>query len=296
MDRETAFIYKTEEGNRDPLQNRISGKFGKLRGENKKALVTFITAGDPDLETTVNLVLTLERAGADIIELGVPYSDPLADGPVIQQASQRALKSGTCLSKIFKAVSLIRQQTQIPIILMTYYNPLLRYGLEKVAADAALSGVDGFIVPDLPMEESGALKVKLSLLNISLIPLVAPTSGAERIKRIIAGGSGFVYCVSLTGVTGVREGLPDNLKEFTGLVRGASSIPVAVGFGISTPQQVAAVSQYCDAVIVGSALVKTIGEKAGMPEFYNIIYRLVKSLKEPLILRKEDSAGLREVK
>jgi len=275
--------------------NRISRKFEQLRGENRKALVTFITAGDPDLETTVELVLTLEKAGADIIELGVPYSDPLADGPVIQQASQRALQSGTCLKKIFDAVAELRQQTDIPIILMTYYNPLLRHGLEKVAADAAVSGVDGFIVPDLPMEESGELKRELTLLNISLIPLVAPTSGLERIKQITAGGSGFIYCVSLTGVTGVREGLPDNLKEFTGAVKSVSPVPVAVGFGISTPQQVAAVSQYCDAVIVGSALVKTIGEKAGMPEFYDIIYRLVKTLKEPLLLKAENSTGLREV-
>ncbi|WP_418789949.1 tryptophan synthase subunit alpha [Phosphitispora sp. TUW77] len=264
------------------LQNRISGKFEELYAENKKALITFITAGDPDIETTIKLVLTLEKAGADIIELGVPYSDPLADGPVIQEASQRALQSGTSLKKILEAVSALRQQTKIPIILMTYYNPLLKYGLQKLATDAFESGVDGFIVPDLPMEESDELKNKLSSMNISLIPLVAPTSGIDRIKQIAAGGSGFVYCVSLTGVTGVRVGLPDNLKEFADSVKSVSKIPVAVGFGISTPQQVAAVSQYCDAVIVGSALVKTIGENAGMPEFYDVIYSLVKSLKEPL--------------
>ncbi|PKM81791.1 MAG: tryptophan synthase subunit alpha [Firmicutes bacterium HGW-Firmicutes-14] len=269
-------------GKKDTVQNRIPEKFSLLAGKGEKALVTFITAGDPDLETTGKLVLTLEKAGADIIELGVPYSDPLADGPIIEQASQRALRSGTTLKKIFRTVTELRRETQIPIILMTYYNPLLRYGLDKVAEDAAIAGVDGFIVPDLPMEESDEFKSLLKPQGICMIPLVAPTSGPRRIKMIAGNAEGFVYCVSLTGVTGVREGVPDNLKEFMGMVREATDTPLAVGFGISNPEQVKVISQYCDAVIVGSALVKTIGEKGSSPELQNEVFRMTESLKGPL--------------
>ncbi len=270
-------------------QNRISEKFAGLVQNGEKALITFITAGDPDLDTTKELVLTLERAGADMIELGVPYSDPLADGPIIQQASQRALKSGTNLKKIFQTVADLRRETQIPIILMTYYNPLLKYGLPQIAADAVVSGVDGFIVPDLPMEEAGEFHSLLIDKGVCLIPLVAPTSGPERIKEISAAGEGFVYCVSLTGVTGVRSGIPDNLQEFMGIVRNVTKKPLAVGFGVSTPQQAAAISEYCNAVIVGSALVKTIGDKGKTPEMVETVYKMVKDLKEPLMAK-----GLKE--
>ena len=282
MKTETAFNSLPETGKSESVQNRITEKFAELAQRREKALITFITAGDPNLETTLDLVLTLEKAGADIIELGVPYSDPLADGPVIQQASQRALKKGANLKKIFAAVAKLRQDTQIPVILMTYYNPLLRYGLKSAAFDAAGSGVDGFIVPDLPMEESDELKHLLDERNICLIPLAAPTSGPERIKQIAASGSGFIYCVSLTGVTGVRKDIPGNLKEFAGTVKDSSTIPVAVGFGISTPQQVAAVAKHCDAVIVGSALVKTISENTGSPELRETVYRFAAKLKDPL--------------
>ncbi len=262
--------------------NRILAKFTELIQKKEKALISFITAGDPDLKTSIKLVLTLEKAGADIIELGVPYSDPLADGPVIQQASQRALKAGTNLEKIFQTVADLRKQTQIPIVLMTYYNPLLKYGLDKVVTDAVSSGVDGFIVPDLPMEEAAEFEAKAEDRDICLIPLVAPTSGRARIKQITAGAKGFIYCVSLTGVTGVREGIPQNLKEFMKAVRSSTSTPLAVGFGISTPEQVSVVSAYCDAVIVGSALVKTIGEKGKTPELFDSIAKMTQDLKKPL--------------
>jgi tryptophan synthase alpha chain len=264
--------------------DRISKKFAEIKESKGKALITFITAGDPNLALTVELVHTLEKAGADIIELGVPYSDPLADGPIIQQASQRALKSGTNLRKILQTVSQLRQDTQIPIILMTYYNPLLKYGLGEIANDAFIAGVDGFIVPDLPMEEAQEFKALLNVRNIALIPLVAPTSGVERIKAITADTKGFVYCVSLTGVTGVREGLPENLKEFMEIVRQCTDAPLAVGFGISTPHQAAAVSDYCDAVIIGSALVKLISEKIGSDDLNNSVFSFVKSLKNELQL------------
>ncbi len=264
------------------LKNRISEKFSELIRKKEKALITFLTAGDPDLATTEELVLTLEKAGADIVELGVPYSDPLADGPVIQQASQRALKAGTNLKKILQTVSRLRQKTQIPLILMTYYNPLLKYGLEKTASDAADAGVDGFIVPDLPMEESAEFSVYLNNKGLYLIPLVAPTSGRDRIAKITENAKGFVYCVSLTGVTGIRDELPDNLKSFLDTVRSCTRAPLAVGFGISTAEQVAVISQYCDAVIVGSALVKNIGDKGKSPALTDSVYKMVKNLKEPL--------------
>ena len=262
--------------------NRISEKFGMLKERGEKALITFITAGDPDLDKTKELVLVLEKAGADLIELGVPYSDPLADGPIIQEASQRALKSGANLKKIIQTVADLRKQTDIPIILMTYYNPLLRYGLGQVSDDAAAAGVDGFIVPDLPMEESGDFSSCLAGNGIYLIPLVAPTSGQKRIKKIAAKAAGFVYCVSLTGVTGVRQGMPENLREFMSIVRESTRAPLAVGFGVSTPEQVAAISAYCDGVIVGSALVKAIAEKGSSPKLADSIYKMVRKLKEPL--------------
>lgn len=271
----------------DSQKNRIDLRFDQLKQNGGKALITFVTAGDPDLETTKQLVLKMEEAGADIIELGVPYSDPLADGPVIQQASLRALKSGVSLSKIFQAVKELRETTQIPILLMTYYNPLLKAGLQQVADQARASGVDGFIVPDLPMEESREFSGMLMDNNIFLIPLVAPTSGPDRIRRITVEARGFVYCVSLTGVTGVREGVPENLREFMCTVQQATKIPLAVGFGISSPEQVSAVSKHCDAVIVGSALVKNIGEVGKSPKLMEIVYQMTKNLKNPLINTKD---------
>lgn len=264
-------------------ENRITNTLARLKEKGEKALVTFVTAGDPSLDKTRELVLAMEKAGADIIELGVPYSDPLADGPVIQQASQRALKAGVNLKKIFSTVSDLREETQIPILLMTYYNPLLKYGLAKVALDARASGIDGFIVPDLPMEEAANFSKLLIDQNIFLIPLVAPTSGQQRIKKITDKSKGFVYCVSLTGVTGIREGIPANLREFMITVRDNTVLPLAVGFGISTPEQVVAVSEYCDAVIVGSALVKTIGEKGNSADMVETVYKLVENLKKPLV-------------
>lgn len=263
--------------------NRIFSKFAYLKEKREKGLITFITAGDPNLEATKEIVLALEKSGADLIELGVPYSDPVADGPVIQQASQRALRAGTNLKKIFQMVRELREKTQIPILLMTYFNPLLRYGLEKVAADAKTSGVDGFIVPDLPFEEKNIFTTQLEKNNLFLIPLVAPTSGFDRIKQITADTKGFIYCVSLTGVTGVREGVPQNLSEFMENVRQVTNAPLAVGFGVSNPDQVSVISQFCDAVIVGSALVKTISEKNDSNELIDAVCQLTKKLKQPLL-------------
>jgi len=272
----------SEEGKTAILKNRISHKFASLKQHGEKGLITFITAGDPDLETTQELVLTLEKAGADFIELGVPYSDPLADGPVIQQASQRALRSGTNLKKIFETVAELRRETEIPLILMTYYNPLFRYGLGQVAKDAAEAGADGFIVPDLPMEEADEFRALLRARNLFLVPLVAPTSGEERIRMMGETAGGFIYCVSLTGVTGVRDTVPENLQEFMENVRCLTQSPLAVGFGVSTAEQVCVISKCCDAVIVGSALVKTIGEAGGLSGLQEKVFNFVNGLKQPL--------------
>ncbi|KNZ68350.1 tryptophan synthase subunit alpha [Thermincola ferriacetica] len=264
------------------LENRIKQKFDNLARRGEKGLITFVTAGDPDLETTVRLVLEMEKAGADIVELGVPYSDPLADGPVIQKASLRALKNGTALKGIFGAVREVRKQSNIPLILMTYYNPVLRYGLAAFAAEALTVGVDGVIVPDLPVEEAAPLERELTAQGLYLIPLVAPTSGAERIKRITAGDRGFVYCVSLTGVTGIRQGVPPGLEDFLDCVRRNTANPLAVGFGVSHPEQAREIAKHCDAVIVGSALVKTIEEYQNSPDLLVHVKNFVHSLKEAI--------------
>lgn len=260
--------------------NRISRSFAELNKKGEKGLITFVTAGDPDLDTTARLVLSLEEAGADIIELGIPYSDPLADGPVIQQASLRALANGTTLRKVIELVSHLRAKTQVPLILMTYYNPVLQYGLESFVSDAARAGVDGLIVPDLPMEEAGELAGLMEREKLCLIPLIAPTSGRERISKITANALGFVYCVSLTGVTGIRDSVPEQLQEFMAAVRLCTNLPLAVGFGISNPAQAAAVASSCDAVIVGSALVKTINEHTGSKGLLDIVSGYIRAMKE----------------
>jgi len=260
-------------------ENRICRRFCDLSRRGEKGLITFVTAGDPDLETTAGLVLSLEKAGADIIELGVPYSDPLADGPVIQQASQRALAGGTTLPKIISLVSGLRTKTQAPLILMTYYNPVLQYGLEPFVSDAARAGVDGLIVPDLPLEEAGELAGLMAQEKMCLIPLIAPTSDRERIAEITAGAAGFVYCVSLTGVTGIRDTVPEQLQEFMATARSCTDLPLAVGFGISNPQQAATVADSCDAVIVGSALVKTINDHAGSDDLLDIVSKYISEMK-----------------
>lgn len=260
--------------------NRISEKFAELQAGGRKALISFITAGDPDLEKTKELIKVIEKAGSDIIELGVPYSDPLADGPVIQEASQRALKAGATLKKILQTVREVREETNVPIVLMTYYNPLLRYGLEALAHDAAASGVDGFIVPDLPVEESQTLGELLTGAGLYLIPLVAPTSGSNRIKKITENARGFVYCVSLTGVTGTRNSVATDLGEFISRIRKETALPLAVGFGISTPEQAASVASLADGVIVGSAFVKTIGELGKSDALLDTVYNKVRELKQ----------------
>lgn len=242
--------------------SRLADKFNELKERNRIALVSYITAGDPSPELTADLVLRLEESGADIIELGVPFSDPMADGPAIQLASERALKKGMTLRKVLEAVKNIRKNSEVPIIMFGYYNPYYKYGLEKFAKDAAEAGVDAVLAVDLPPEEAGEFKVHTDKAGLDFIFLLAPTSTADRISVVAKNASGFVYLVSVTGITGVRPDMDYSLEDLTGEIRRATKLPVGVGFGISSPEQVKRIARYADAVIVGSAIVRII-EKHG---------------------------------
>lgn len=240
--------------------NRITNKFNELNEKGRIALVTYITAGDPSLKVTEEIVLTLEESGADIIELGVPFSDPMADGPVIQLASERALESGTTLHDVLNSVRNIRKVSEVPIILFGYYNPFFSYGLEEFAKDAAEAGADGVLVVDLPPEEAPEFKVHTDKAGLSLVFLLAPTSTTDRVELIANNASGFVYLVSVTGVTGVRKELNSSLDTLASEIKSTTGLPVGVGFGVSSPEQVEAIAEYADAVIVGSAIVRIIEE------------------------------------
>ena len=240
------------------MSNRIENKFKQLKTQKKKAFITYITAGDPNLKTTEALVLAFAKTGVDVIELGVPFSDPMADGKTIQAGSQRALKSGTTLSKILKLVERLRRRTEIPIVLMTYYNPVFHYGEAAFIKDARKAGVDGLIFPDLPPEEAIPLRHLARAAGISLIFLLAPTTVKERVKTIAQASAGFIYYVSLTGVTGERKSLSEDLFQNVRTAKRLTNKPICVGFGISTPAQAKSVAKVADGIIVGSAIVKQI--------------------------------------
>ncbi|MCK8825899.1 tryptophan synthase subunit alpha [Fuchsiella alkaliacetigena] len=262
--------------------NRIEKKFGELALEDETAFIPYITAGDPSLEATEALVEQLAESGADMIELGVPYSDPLADGPTIQQASQRALQAGTDLDGIFNLVARLREKTEIPLILMGYYNSFYKYGFEKIVAKAEEVGVDGLIIPDLPPEESEKLE-ELKEGKLATIFLLASTSDIERIKLVNQASRGFIYCVSLTGVTGARSELAPNLTEFLTRVRNYSELPLAVGFGISTSEQAAQVAKHAEGVVVGSAIIDRIKDNLDNREaMLAEVGKLVKELKDAI--------------
>jgi tryptophan synthase alpha chain len=235
---------------------RIEDRFAQLKARGETALVTFVTAGDPDLATTEEVVLELERAGSDLIELGVPFSDPMADGPTIQLSSERALASGTTLPGILELVRRLRARTQVPIVLMGYFNPIFAYGPERFAADAAAAGVDGLLVVDLPPEEAAELQVATDQHGLDFIFLLTPTSDQSRVDAVSRLGRGFIYYVSVAGVTGARSEVADTLAARVSSVRGELKLPLVVGFGISTPEQAAQVAKVADGVVVGSALVK----------------------------------------
>ncbi|MEW6096879.1 MAG: tryptophan synthase subunit alpha [bacterium] len=260
------------------MTNRIDSKFKELREKRQKALIPYITAGDPNLELTYELVLELERSGADIVELGVPFSDPLADGPVIQAASERGLKSGTSLTNVLDLVKVLRKTTQIPIALLSYYNPIYKYGIAQFVKDAVFVGVDGVIIPDLPPEEADELKHESSSKNLATIFLLAPTSSAERIRLISRASTGFIYYVSLTGITGIRERLETTLGESLRQIRLITNKPIGVGFGISTKEHVHKVTTIADAAIVGSAIVNLIAKHQKDAQLVNIIGDFVATL------------------
>ncbi len=265
--------------------SRIDSAFQRLRRKGEKGLITFITACDPDPDVTERLVPAMERAGADLVELGVPFSDPMADGPVIQRASQRALERGTTLPEILALVKRLRTRTEIPLVLMSYYNPVLQYGLGAFAADAAAAGVDGLIVPDLPVEESGPLLEETAKHGLDLIPFAAPTSTPERLARTAEVARGFIYCVSLTGVTGMRRELPPHIEEFITRVRKHCAQPLAIGFGISNPEQAARMARLGDAVIVGSAIVNLVEQYQADPDLLvEKVGDLVRQIKEAITL------------
>ena len=239
---------------------RIEERFKALKKKGKKAFVAYLTAGDPDLETTARLIPALEAAGVDILEIGVPFSDSTADGPVIQAASQRALKNGATLAKILAMIAGLRSFSGIPIVLFGYYNPILSYGPEKFAADAAACGVDGILVVDLPPEEADELRRFTDLAGLAFITLIAPTTDPKRAGKILRGATGFVYYISVTGVTGTTAPRPEDVRRDVERLQGMTALPIAVGFGISTPAQAAAIAPLSDGVVVGSALVRLIGE------------------------------------
>ena len=240
--------------------NRIDKKFQELRHQGTSAFMPYVCAGDPNPELTTKLFLTLEEAGADLIELGVPFSDPIADGPTIQRASERALRHRISLQQILEMVVTLRKQTDIPIALMSYYNPIFRMGEETFCKAAQNAGVDGIIVPDLPPEQAQSLLEIAPQYNLATIFLVAPTSPPERMQLIASVSTGFIYCVSVTGVTGARAMLSDEVKPMIAELRKHTDKPISVGFGISTPEQAAQVAQIADGVIVASAIINVAEE------------------------------------
>jgi tryptophan synthase alpha chain len=242
---------------------RIGRRFAALAGEGRKAFIAFVTAGDPSLERTIEVALGLEDAGVDILELGVPFSDPLADGPVIQRASERALKQGTRLASVLDCVRRIRARSELPLILFSYVNPLLRYGLDRLATEAAAAGVDGVLVTDLPPEEGGEWVACARPAGLDTVFLAAPTSPETRLKRVADCARGFVYAVSRTGVTGERDTLSGDAAGLVGRIKALTATPVALGFGISTPEQVRAAAAVADGVVVGSAIVRFLEEDPG---------------------------------
>lgn len=270
--------------------SRIEQTFARLRAKGERALIPYFTAGDPSPELTREAVRTAVRNGADLVEIGFPFSDPLADGPVIQRASFRALKNGMTLDRLVRLVEELRSEIAVPLILMTYVNPLLRRGAEVIAKDLFQAGLDGLIIPDLPPEEGSRLGRSFRETGLDLIYLAAPTSGPERLRLIVRKSQGFIYLVSLTGVTGTRDELPPDLVQHLRELRAVTKKPICVGFGISTPEQVKAVGEWADGVVVGSAIVRLLEEHAGSPDLFETLGAYIRSLKAPLKQRSAISS------
>jgi tryptophan synthase alpha chain len=264
---------------------RLGTTFARLRAGGERALVAYFTAGDPSLADTRRLVIEAARQGADVIELGIPFSDPLAEGPVIQRAAARALAAGTTVARVLETAATLRAEVEVPLVLMTYYNPVLAFGLPAFARAAARAGVDGLIVVDLPPEEAGPLAAEAGPADLDLVLLLAPTSSPERVRLIARRSQGFIYVVSVTGVTGERKELPKELGRQIRTLRLQTEKPVCVGFGIAQPDQVAAVGRLADGVIVGSAIVRFVEERAGSPSLVKDVGEFIAALKAPLRAR-----------
>ena len=267
-----------------PVQTgtRISGLFDRCKAENRKAFIGYLTAGDPTPDVTASLVLALERGGTDLIELGVPFSDPIADGPVIQRASDRALRAGMTMRKVLDIVREVRRKSQIPILLFSYLNPLLRYGFDALAKDSANAGVDGVLMTDLCVEEAQDPVRRVRAQGLDAIFLAAPTSTDSRLQRVAEQSSGFVYLVSRTGITGEQSTLSGSAIPLVRKMRGLTHLPLAVGFGISTPGQVKEVGAIADGVVVGSAIVRFIEEYSTDPALPQRLEQFVQALSAPL--------------
>jgi tryptophan synthase alpha chain len=264
--------------------SRIKNTFNRLRKKNETALIPYIMAGDPDLAATKTLILGMEKAGCDIIELGAPFSDPLADGPTIQKAAIRSLRNNTTIGDVLGLVADVRKESGIPLILMTYYNLIFHYGEERFVHDAVAAGLDGVILPDLPPEEAGALIPLAKQAGLDTVFLLAPTSTEDRIKLVCRVAQGFIYYVSVTGVTGARAGVQGSVEESLKTIKAVTDKPVAVGFGISSPEQAAQIARWgADGVIVGSALVKVIEEFGNSPELVEKAVAFVKALKQGVL-------------
>ena len=266
---------------------RIARLFETLRPSGGKALIGYLTAGDPSLDRTPALVEALARGGVDLIELGVPFSDPIADGPVIQRASERALRAGASLRGVLEAARRIRQRLPIPLVLFSYLNPVMRYGLEALARDAAAAGIDGLLLTDLSVEEAGDYVAVMRACGLDTVFLAAPTSTAARLRLVAQYSTGFVYLVSRTGVTGERDALAGSAAELVRAMRGVTSLPLAVGFGISRPEQVAEVGRLADAAVVGSAFVRVVERGGALEAELEALARELKSGFDPSRDRKD---------
>ena len=244
------------------MPTRIESLFRTLKSQQRAALIAYVTAGDPTPERTPGIVAALERGGVDLIELGMPFSDPIADGPVIQAGAERALKAGTTLHKVLDIARTVRETSQIPLLLFTYLNPAMRYGFEKLGVDAKAAAIDGCLLTDLSVEEAEPYVKAIRAIGLDTVFLAAPTSTAERLKLVAQYSTGFVYLVSRTGVTGEQAALSDSLKPLVQAMRAITTLPLAAGFGISTPEQAGAVAKIADGVVVGSAFVRLIANQA----------------------------------
>ncbi len=260
--------------------NRIDSTFRALRAQRRAALIPFLTAGDPDMGTTRELLRAAADSGADLIEIGVPFSDPTADGPVLQRSLEIGLRAGASLHRVLELVADFRRASEVPVVLYGYYNPIFHYGAQRFATDARRAGVDGLLVVDLPPEDADELLMWTKPADLHIIFLLAPTSGPERVRKIVRLARGFIYYVSVTGVTGVRPMLVESVRPAVERLRAATELPIGVGFGITTPEQAAAVAAFADAAVVGSAIMRVVDQHRDTPRVVPEVAAFIRRLKE----------------